>query len=38
MEKLQHFGGAMMPPVTLIPFAGIMIGLATIFMGEYLPR
>ena len=26
MEKLQRFGGAMMPPVMLMPFAGIMIG------------
>lgn len=34
MEKLQRFGGAMMPPVMLMPFAGIMIGLATIFMSQ----
>lgn len=32
MEKLQRFGGAMMPPVMLMPFAGIMIGLASVFM------
>ena len=31
MEKLQRFGGAMMPPVMLMPFAGIVIGLASIF-------
>ncbi|MBM6941881.1 PTS transporter subunit EIIC [Collinsella intestinalis] len=34
MEKLQRFGGAMMPPVMLMPFAGIIIGLATIFMSQ----
>lgn len=34
MEKLQRFGGAMMPPVMLMPFSGIMIGLATIFMSQ----
>lgn len=34
MEKLQRFGGAMMPPVMLMLFAGIMIGLATIFMNQ----
>lgn len=34
MEKLQRFGGAMMAPVMLMPFAGIMIGLATIFMSQ----
>ena len=32
MEKLQRFGGAMMAPVMLMPFAGIIIGFATIFM------
>lgn len=31
MEKLQRFGGAMMAPVMIMPFAGIMIGFATIF-------
>lgn len=32
MEKLQRFGGAMMAPVMLMPFAGIVIGFATVFM------
>lgn len=32
MEKLQRFGGAMMAPVMLMPFAGIIIGFATVFM------
>ncbi|API93228.1 hypothetical protein J32TS6_11870 [Virgibacillus pantothenticus] len=32
IEKLQRFGGAMMVPVMLMPFAGIMIGLSTIFI------
>ncbi len=32
MEKLQRFGGAMMAPVMLMPFAGIIIGFSTIFM------
>lgn len=31
IEKLQRFGGAMLTPVMLMPFAGIMIGLSTIF-------
>ena len=31
MEKLQRFGGAMMAPVMLMPFAGIMVGLSTVF-------
>lgn len=32
LEKLQRFGGAMMAPVMLMPFAGIIIGFSTIFM------
>lgn len=31
IEKLQRFGGAMMVPVMLMPFAGIIIGLSSIF-------
>ena len=31
MQKLQRFGGAMMAPVMLMPFAGIMVGLSTVF-------
>lgn len=31
IEKLQKFGGAMMAPVMLMPFAGIIIGFSTIF-------
>ncbi|MGX8833871.1 hypothetical protein ACWG0P_06630 [Amedibacillus sp. YH-ame6] len=32
VQKLQRFGGAMMAPVMLMPFAGIIIGLSSIFM------
>ncbi len=31
MQKLQRFGGAMMAPVMLMPFAGMMVGLSTVF-------
>lgn len=31
MQKLQRFGGAMMAPVMLMPFAGIIVGLSTVF-------
>lgn len=36
MEKMQRFGAAMMAPVMLMPFAGIIIGFATIFMNQDL--
>ena len=32
LKKIQKFGGAMMVPVMLMPFAGIVIGLSTVFM------
>lgn len=32
VQKLQRFGGAMMAPVMLMPFAGIIIGISSIFM------
>ncbi|EHL79099.1 alpha-glucoside-specific PTS transporter subunit IIBC [Bacillus smithii] len=31
MQKIQRFGGAMFVPVLLFPFAGILVGLATLF-------
>lgn len=31
MEKVQRFGGAMYTPVLLLTFAGIMVGIATVF-------
>ena len=31
IQKLQRFGGAMMAPVMLMPFAGIIIGFSSIF-------
>lgn len=31
MKKMQQFGGAMMIPVMLMPFAGVIIGLSTVF-------
>ena len=30
MQKIQRFGGAMFVPVLLFPFAGIIVGLATL--------
>ena len=30
-QKIQRFGGAMFTPVLLFAFAGIMVGIATIF-------
>lgn len=32
MQKIQRFGGAMFTPVMLFSFAGIMVGLSTLFM------
>lgn len=32
MQKVQRFGGAMYTPVLLFSFAGIMVGLSTLFM------
>ncbi len=34
MQKIQRFGGAMFTPVLLFSFAGIMVGLSTLFMNE----
>lgn len=34
MQKIQRFGGAMYTPVLLFSFAGIMVGLSTLFMNE----
>ena len=34
MEKIQKFGGAMFAPVLLFAFAGIVIGLGTLFTTE----
>lgn len=31
MEKVQRFGGAMYTPVLLLTFAGIMVGISTVF-------
>ena len=34
MQKVQRFGGAMFTPVLLFSFAGIMVGLSTLFMNQ----
>ena len=34
MQKIQRFGGAMFTPVLLFAFAGIMIGVGTLFTTE----
>ena len=34
MQKIQRFGGAMYTPVLLFSFAGIMVGLSTLFMNQ----
>lgn len=34
MQKIQRFGGAMFTPVLLFSFAGIMVGLSTLFMNQ----
>jgi PTS system arbutin-like IIC component len=34
MQKIQRFGGAMFPPVLLFAFAGICIGVGTLFTTE----
>lgn len=31
MQKVQRFGGAMFTPVLLFSFAGVMVGLSTLF-------
>ena len=31
MKKIQRFGGAMMAPVLLFAFTGIVVGLASVF-------
>ena len=34
MQKIQKFGGAMFTPVLLFAFAGIIIGVGTLFTTE----
>lgn len=34
MEKIQRFGGAMYTPVLLLTFAGIMVGISTVFQTQ----
>jgi alpha-glucoside PTS system EIICB component len=34
MQKIQKFGGAMLTPIMLNTFAGIVIGLGTLFTTE----
>lgn len=34
MQKVQRFGGAMFTPVLLFSFAGIMVGLSTLFLNS----
>lgn len=34
MEKVQRFGGAMFTPVLLFAFAGIMVGMSSVFKNE----
>ncbi len=34
MQKIQRFGGAMFTPVLLFAFAGIVIGIGTLFTTE----
>lgn len=34
MQKIQRFGGAMFTPVLLFAFAGIVIGISTLFTTE----
>ncbi len=36
MEKIQKFGGAMFTPVLLFAFAGVVIGLGTLFTTEVI--
>lgn len=36
MQKIQRFGGAMFTPVLLFAFAGITVGLSTLFMNEQI--
>lgn len=36
MEKIQRFGGAMFTPVMLFSFAGVIIGLGTLFTSEVI--
>lgn len=34
MEKFQRFGGAMLMPVMLMPFAGLLIGISSVFSNK----
>lgn len=34
MQKIQKFGGAMFTPVLLFAFAGIVVGVGTLFTTE----
>lgn len=36
MQKIQRFGGAMFTPVLLFAFAGIAVGLSSLFMNEQI--
>lgn len=36
MQKIQKFGGAMFTPVLLFAFAGVVIGLGTLFTTEVI--
>ena len=36
MQKIQKFGGAMFTPVLLFAFAGIVVGLGTLFSTEII--
>ena len=36
MQKIQRFGGAMFTPVLLFAFAGITVGLSSLFMNEQI--
>lgn len=36
MQKIQKFGGAMFTPVLLFAFAGIVVGLGTLFTTEII--
>lgn len=36
MQKIQKFGGAMFTPVLLFAFAGIVVGLGTLFTTEVI--
>ncbi|PJH64257.1 alpha-glucoside-specific phosphotransferase enzyme IIB component, partial [Salmonella enterica subsp. enterica serovar Enteritidis] len=36
LQKIQRFGGAMMTPVLLFAFNGILLALATAFLNEQI--